>query len=129
MSAGLLWDTGYPEYELSNGITIPGHDLCAFIHHTPLQVIVVSLIDGKIKRRVKFGYTCGYPFLYSVTDSLIIKIKTYSSHLIDALTGQVSAHSFPIANPIGWSFLLDRMIVMNDKEIQVVGFAPDLLLQ
>ena len=70
-----------------------------------------------------------YP-CYNITDSLTIARDENNKYcVIGALTGQVSVHSLPI--PIlGYSdyFLLDRMVVWNDKEIQIVCFASEPLL-
>ena len=92
----------------------------------------MSLTDGKTQWEIGIG-DCNEEdnFEAEIVESFIAIHNRTNKHyyLIDVQTGQFSVHSFSIPDIIDSNVLVDRMIIWNNKEIQVVGFAPDLLRQ
>ena len=130
LSAGLLWDIERPMYTICSMIIIPEHSLCSFTYYGIPQIIVVSLIDGAILRKIDIEGPSLDLTLYRVIDSLIvIKSANKDYYVINVLTGNVSVRPLPIPGTTRCHFLLDRMVAWNDKEMQVVCFAPESLHQ
>ena len=111
-------------------VIIPEHRLCAFACSGTSQIIVVSLIDGMVQWKIDIKGPCWNLTFCNIIDSLIVVSNGNDKYyVIDVITDRVNVYSFSIPGAITCRFLLDRMVVWNDNEIQVVCFAPESLRQ
>ena len=111
-------------------VIIPEHRLCAFACSGTPQIIVVSLIDGMVQWKIDIKGPCWNLTFCNIIDSLIVVSNGNDKYyVIDVITGQVHVRLLPIPGVTRRFFLLDRMVVWNDNEMQVVCFAPESLRQ
>ncbi|KAI9596378.1 hypothetical protein BDF19DRAFT_438899 [Syncephalis fuscata] len=129
LSKGVILECNYQANEHEKPVLIPQYNLVAFCSGSRSELVIISLMDGKIQHYIdisKIYNTCCY--FQHIIDTKIIGYyyNTNQYCIIDANTGDVNIHTFPIPEVCYCTVSFGHMILMSKETTLIISFVPEL---
>ncbi|KAI9594808.1 hypothetical protein BDF19DRAFT_414212 [Syncephalis fuscata] len=130
LSEGVIFECDFRAKDSDRFILIPEHNVIVFYSDAHSPIVIISLLDGKIKHKIHVNILFA-PFyhLQHLIDKKIVccnyNIQQYC--IIDVVTGEILIYPFPLPIVRHCIFAYGHMLLLNKETTLIKSFAPDLL--
>ncbi|KAI9595855.1 hypothetical protein BDF19DRAFT_440303 [Syncephalis fuscata] len=130
LSKGPIFERSYSAKGSEDFILIPRHNLAIFCSKDRLPLVIISLLDGKIRQYTHISALFNtFVHFQHLIDTKIVGYDYILNRycIVDVKTDKVNVHPFPISRVEHCTVAFGHMILMNKEATLIRSFVPELV--